>query len=61
MFVIIGDVDGNQQLGVKDISLMKKALSSSVVLTEMAKEAADINLDGTVNSKDLTALKKLAV
>ncbi len=58
-YVVVGDGDGNGELTIKDIPLMKKQLASSVALTEEQIESLDINLDGIVNAKDSPALKKL--
>ena len=57
-FVILGDANADDNLTVKDVAQMKKFLSSAVVPTDVQSEAADINLDGLVNQKDLQLLKK---
>lgn len=59
---VIGDADGNGKIGLSDVLIIKKYLAGD----ESAKEsiilvAADVNLDGKVDSEDLTLLSKYCV
>ena len=58
--VIKGDINGDDKVSSKDLTLLKRYLADPVKysLTEEQKKAADINGDKKVSSKDLTLLKR---
>ena len=57
--VIIGDVNGDGIVNMKDLQHLKKYLSSMITVDEISRENSDIGGDGLINIKDLTAIKIL--
>ncbi len=57
--VLIGDVDGDGAVGLKDLTLLKKYKAGSVDITNIVAENSDIDGDGTISLKDIPALRKL--
>ncbi len=55
---LLGDVNGDGKVNVKDATLVQKAAASLVTLDEIAQVCADVNSDGSVNVKDATAIQK---
>lgn len=55
---ILGDVNGDGKVNVKDATLIQKHIAKSDELTKEQLEKADINGDGKVTVKDATALQK---
>ena len=56
---MIGDVNGDRVLNVKDIQLLKKFVASTVTINEIVDVNSDIDGDGTIGVKDLRALKSM--
>ena len=54
-----GDVDGSGVLNVKDITLLKQYLSSSMSIDDIVDVNSDVDGDDTLGVKDLKALKLL--
>ena len=52
-----GDIDGLNGLNLTDISMMKKHLKKTAVLSGYALECADINGDKKYNTQDITDMK----
>lgn len=55
---ILGDVDLNGKVNIKDATLIQKALASIATLDELQYALADTNVDGAVNIKDATLIQK---
>ena len=55
---IKGDVDGDGQLGVKDLLMLRKTVAGLISLDAAASERADVKGDGRVNLKDVLALRR---
>ena len=55
---ILGDVNGDGKVNVKDVTAIQKHIAKSNELTKEQLEKADINGDGKVTVKDATALQK---
>ena len=53
---VLGDVNGDGAVNVKDLTRLKKCLAGAEELSSV--EAADVTVDGDVNGKDLTRLKR---
>ena len=56
-FVVIGDTDGTLNTDAKDVARLKKIVVGSVNVSSTEFEAADVNLDGAYDAKDIKALK----
>lgn len=56
-----GDVNDDNQITVKDQSVILKHLSGTTKLTGNKLKAADVNLDGNVDNKDLALVRKYVV
>ena len=56
---IKGDLTGEGVFSARDLSMMKKAIAGTVVLTEAESYRADMNDDGKLTAKDISLLKKL--
>lgn len=54
-----GDVNGDGKVSVKDLSLIKKAITGAVSEGDIIFAAADIDGDGKITASDLSLLKKL--
>lgn len=57
---ILGDVNGDGKVNVKDATLIQKFAAKLIDLTDAEKLRADVNGDGKVNVKDATAIQKYA-
>ena len=55
----IGDVDGDYNVDIKDLLLLRSALAGIEDLTEKQFDRADVNGDGIVNMKDVLALRRI--
>lgn len=58
---ILGDVDEDGKIGMKDARLVLKAAVGSEKLTDVQKKAADVDKDGKVGMKDARLILKYAV
>ena len=56
--VIYGDIDGDGQIGVTDITALKKAILEIEPLSGTPNMAADINKDGEKGVNDIIAIKR---
>ena len=59
--VIYGDVDGSGDVNATDALWTLQAYVGSRQLGEIAKKAADVNLDGEINTSDALAILQYAV
>lgn len=59
--VVRGDILGTGKLGLNQLVAMSRALSGQLSVSEPKMQAADIDGDGQVTSKDALALKKLVL
>ena len=59
--IVIGDIDGNGKITIKDLSNMKLHLINKKLLTGIYLQAADINEDGEVSLIDLSQLKLILI
>ncbi len=59
--VIIGDVDSNRIIDIKDVTRIQKALAGLVELTDAQRIAADTNGNGRVEITDATLIQKYLV
>lgn len=58
--IIKGDINGDEKINVLDLTIMKKVICLSEILTDAEdKAAADINDDGSVNVFDFLRLKNI--
>ncbi len=57
--VIRGDVNGDGVANMKDITLLKKFISSAVDIDQIVPQNSDLNGDGAINFLDLKELKAL--
>ena len=55
---LLGDVDGDGRLTVKDATAIQKYVAGMVGLNTQDKINADFNLDGKINVRDATAIQK---
>jgi len=55
---ILGDVNGDGKVNIKDATQIQKFAAKLLDLTEDEKLRADVNSDGKVNVKDATAIQK---
>lgn len=55
---LIGDVDGNEKVNIKDATLIQKNIAKLVTFDERQEYAADVNRDEKVNIKDATLIQK---
>ena len=55
---ILGDVNGNSEVEIQDVTVIQKSLVGLVTLTESQINAADVNADGTVDINDATLIQK---
>lgn len=55
---ILGDVDGNKRITIKDATLLQKAISGSVELDPLSCKIADIDGNGKTTVKDVSAIQK---
>ncbi len=59
--IVLGDLNGDEQINAKDALEVLKAAVGKVNLTEEQKTAADVNKDGDINAKDALEILKKAV
>ena len=59
ILAMIGDVDGDGELSVRDALMMRKRLANILSDGDVNVENADLTGDGTFNAKDLLALRKM--
>lgn len=55
---ILGDVNGDSKVNVKDATMIQKAVAKIIKLTEKEDLRADVNADSKINIKDATAIQK---
>lgn len=55
---ILGDVNGDSKVNVKDATMIQKAVAKIIKLTEKDDLRADVNADSKINIKDATAIQK---
>ena len=55
---ILGDVNGDRIINVKDATLIQKILAKVETPTQDMRERADVNKDGTVNINDASLIQK---
>ena len=53
-----GDVNGDGNVNINDVTMIQKALAEYITLDEFQKKAADFDGDGRVTVSDATALQK---
>ena len=56
---LTGDVDGDGNVNMKDVLLLRKAIAGAVTLTDEQAKRADVDGDGSVNMKDILMLRKI--
>ena len=57
---LLGDVNGDSKVNIKDATLIQKAAAKILSLTEDENIRANVNGDAKVNVKDATAIQKFA-
>ncbi len=57
---IIGDVNGDNTVSIKDATQIQKSIASLVQLSDKEKLLADVNNNGRVDIKDATCIQKYA-
>lgn len=57
---ILGDVNSDGKVNVKDATMIQKAAAKIITLTDAENLKANVNGDGKVNVKDATAIQKFA-
>ena len=57
---ILGDVNGDMNVNIKDATLIQKKVAKLIEFTEVQERQGDVNLDKTVNIKDATLIQKKA-
>ncbi|MBQ7671259.1 MAG: dockerin type I repeat-containing protein [Clostridia bacterium] len=55
----VGDVNGDNRVNSKDLSALKKIITSVLVLDEAGNDRADLDGNDRINSKDISAMKKM--
>lgn len=55
---VLGDVDGDGDVKIKDVTMIQRAAAFIVELTETQAKAADVNADTKVNVNDATAIQR---
>ena len=56
---LIGDVDGDGEIAVKDVFVMRRYLAGKIIVENINIEFADAFEDGRINAKDLLVIKKI--
>lgn len=56
---MLGDINGDGVISIRDKNLLSKYLDSDEILSSEQLKAADINQDGKVNEEDMTLLQKM--
>ncbi len=57
-YVLLGDVDGDSKVTIKDATFVQKCVAGLNSLEDFGKFSADANRDGVVNIKDATEIQK---
>ncbi len=57
---VLGDVNGDGKVNVKDATMIQKATAKVIKLNDAENLRGDVNGDGKVNVKDATAIQKFA-
>ncbi len=55
---ILGDADTNEEVNIKDATIVQKAVAKQATLDDNQNLIADVNADGLVNVRDATAIQK---
>ncbi len=55
---VLGDVDDNDIVNIKDATLVQKFVAGLIIFNNTEKNAGDVDRDGAVNIKDATLLQK---
>lgn len=58
VYVLLGDVDGDNKVSVKDATFIQKCVAGLNTLETFGEFSADANRDGVVNIKDATEIQK---
>ena len=58
---LIGDIDSDGNMSIKDATRLQKALTDIITLTDVQNSVTDVNNDGVVNVSDVTAIQKMIV
>ncbi|MFR9184227.1 MAG: dockerin type I repeat-containing protein [Christensenellales bacterium] len=56
--VLLGDVDGNGLIEVKDITLLQNYMAGAAELTQKQMKAADVNSNGSVTLQDVLMIQQ---
>ena len=56
---LLGDVNGDGYIDMKDIARIKKYIAGSIGINEIDRNCSDVNGDGDIDMLDLAALKKI--
>ena len=56
--VMIGDVNGDEAVDIKDVNLLKKYVSSAVDISLIVPQNSDFDGNGDIDMQDIRALKK---
>ncbi|MBQ7670984.1 MAG: hypothetical protein IJS45_09735 [Clostridia bacterium] len=59
VYSLVGDVNDDNRINSKDLSALKKVITSSVVLDDAGNDRADLDGNDRNNSSDISAMKKL--
>ncbi len=59
--VVTGDINGDGDIKLSDLSTLKMQLTGKRSLTGASKEAGDINEDGDIKLSDLSKMKKIII
>ena len=55
-YTVLGDIDGNGQVTTADAELLSTSIANNSTITDKKKKAADVNLDGIIDTKDVDAI-----
>ena len=56
--VLLGDVDGNGSIEVKDITLLQNYMAGAAELTQKQMKAADVNSNGSITLQDVLMIQQ---
>lgn len=56
---LVGDVDGDGEIAVNDVFVMRRYLAGKIIVENINIEFADAFEDGRINAKDLLVIKKI--